>query len=889
MRQKVAIIFIVCCIGAVLSAVVAPATAQSEQPDWTQPGNMSQSGATNAPVMFKTGEAHIHLLWQDEVAETFVYIQGNGESWGEPITIETPFGTRIYDTTLAENDPTPLFSPWLLAGGDGRIHAFWLDDENALYYSHVNVAEFTSFSAWAPRQVVSESAIAVAPLLDGNGRLHVVYIRAQSATEFPAGVYYRQYVGEEDVLWSAPTRVGESAYFRTLGRADVSLAADASQVGAANYLYVAWDNRPLDKVFFARSTDGGQSWESPVEIDGRAAEDDPGALGPSRIQLSVDGANLMLLWEAGHEGLFCTLVYQRSQDGGNTWQPRQELLAEQQACPQQRQFLGNSGALLFLLVRFEQQSFLLAWDGLQWSKPQAQPLLDGFTDITTNRHINFRWQQGIVVRDGLVVVGQDSEQNKDVWLMGGSAGTPAGWFPASSLWSSPNVILYSQTNINNLEMVTDVDGMVHVIWTQEDAIDNNRSAIYYARWDGGQWTLPLQVLQTMAGMRTEQPDMAVTNDGRVLVVWRSETGALLFSQAAADRAGIPTEWSQIQMLPTLTESVGAPMVTVAGNGRIYVIHALTLNEHRGIYYIHSDDNGLTWSEPQQLFDAVAARWDMLDQAQIAITDDGHMQAIWRKYSLPPEGKSLGMYYALSLDNGRSWSEAAEITAAPIQWSALVNDGGPVVHRLWQETGEIGPVLWHDYSGDSGLTFSVAARVPGLDSLSGPAELAVDSTGQLHLVVAAREMLWYRLWTGMRWDSVEAAPLLDNRAGERLTAAAAFANGILISLFSGEAPDPATGQTVAGLFSVQQSVALPEVTPTPLPTPTPPPLLAATTTAVPEPSPTPFVMSEQESEPPAELSTLDNSVVRLAASALPALVLILVIFGIGIRAVWLGRR
>lgn len=876
-----------------IALLVNVTVAQTPEPSWALPMNVSQSGATNAPIMFRTVESEIYVLWQDEVAETFFYTRGNGETWSTPTAIETPFGTRIYDTLLDENDPTPLFVPWLLAGNDGHIHAFWVDEDERLYYSNVAGTDFPTFSAWTPRQLVANSAIAVTPVLDGDGRLHIFYVQSESSAEFPAGVYYTQYVGEEEIPWSAPILINQSPYFRTMSRNDVALDAGASQVGMENYLYVTWDNRSLDKIFFTRSVDDGQSWESLLEIDGRAAEDDPAAIGPARMQLNVDGARLLLLWEAGHEGPFCTLSYQWSEDGGSNWQPRQQLLAERQACPQRWQFVGKLGDLQLLLLNFDRQSSMLAWDGSQWSNPQSQPLLDRFTDPVTNRQIDFQWQYGVTINDGIVIMGQDAEQNKDVWLLGGTVGSAADWFPLASPWTDPAAILYSQTDIANLDVATGANGWVHVIWTQEDESGNKHSAIYYARWDGTQWTLPLKVLQSPSGERAEQPHMTVTGDGRVLVVWRSETGELLFSQAASDTARIPTEWSQIQVLPTLTNSVGTPMLAMGQNARIYVMYALTLNENRGIYYIYSDDNGSTWSNPVQIFDAVAAQWDMLDQAQLTITGDGNMQAIWSRYSLPPASTSQGVYYSLSVDNGESWSEVTPMTQLPVQWSSIVSYGESIIHRVWQESGSAGLVVWHDYSLDGGLTFLAPRRIPGLEGLLGPVDLATDSVGQLHLILASKEMLWYRWWNGVGWGGTDDLQLADDLAEGRLAAGLALApNDTLMSLFSGEAADPASGELVSALFSTQQNLAVPEVAPTSLPIITSEPTVSTTATAVSQPTSTPTTvpdLSNNNLDAASGLTTADNDILRLAMVALPVLFLILIIFGIGLRSMWLGRR
>ena len=75
-------------------------------------------------------------------------------------------------------------------------------------------------------------------------------------------------------------------------------------------------------------------------------------------------------------------------------------------------------------------------------------------------------------------------------------------------------------------------------------------------------------------------------------------------------------------MPSPSKINSSPDLVVDGASRIVVAYAVSINEDRGIYVVQSTDNGDTWSLPRQVFDAVRAEWERVEQPKICLGTDG---------------------------------------------------------------------------------------------------------------------------------------------------------------------------------------------------------------------------------------------------------------------------
>ncbi|MFW6042507.1 MAG: exo-alpha-sialidase [Chloroflexota bacterium] len=853
----------------------AEASATLAANPWGQPLNISQSGKATNVQSAVDASGVTHVVWQEPGIGNFFYARGNSEGWTEAIPVELPFGTRRYYPDLGPTDPTPLFTPTLVADAGGRIHAFWLDDLQNIRYSSVAAGEFGDFGSWNERQTLSTNALALSATADDSGRLHMVSIRTLPSEDAPAGVYYRQ-LGEEPE-WSEPIMLYNSAYLRSLTSDNVNLHMDA---GSSNRLFVVWDNAPLEKIFLSRSTDGGQSWESATEIDRREEEDAAGATGPRQIKVGTGGENVVLQWQAGHGGKACAQYYASSSDGGDNWSAPRELEEFPDCSPENRLFSSGNG-LVFLMTRFDRDVYLLAWNGERWSSPQFQETLTSFVNADTFQTVELDCLQPYVAQDSeIVMVGCSTGEVQDAWVATRPLGSPESWFPPPSAWDSPTTVATSNSEPLDLTLVGDAEGRLHTIWRHSD-----ETAIYYSRWSGS-WSQAVPVLNSPES-NPVQPHMVVTQDQHLLVVWGdSRTGRIYFSGAETGQAITAANWSEPQALASPDAIATAPYIVAAPDGTVYVVYAIPVNEGRGIYLVQSDDNGQTWSEPSRVFDGATLAQAASINPRLAFAGDGQLHMLWQLYSLPPETAPLALYYTGSTDGGQTWDEPELVVEAPVIWSHIERANSGVLYRLWQERGATHTTLQFQTSVDEGNSWDFPAILPDLSGDHAALSVVMDTSGRLHLLQLSRSnILQHWIGEGDEWRSEEPLALEIGPTDSSLLSATGSEEDSLHIVYSTLRPATEESLPTNVILAANRSLepGAQPAAPLPTPTPTPTPSPAASPSPTPSPTPTRVFPTEFQSGGGSLIPFADsnNPLLSGLATALPALLIILVAVAVGI--------
>ena len=461
------------CAGFALSLVLAafvhisPSAAQTTDANWTEPVNLSHSGSASAPVIVRDSDGVTYVVWHDEFSGA-VFTSGDGSEWSQPEAVEFPFGD---------------FKPTLVADNSGTIHAFWVDDLGALYYSRVNSRDFSVSTSWAGTQQLSDSALDFDVAVDSEDGVHLAYVRPLESSESPAGIYYMS-MSKSSGAWSDRELLYKSPYFRSLSLEDTNVEIDVGEPKDSKQVYVVWDNRPRERVFFAKSNNGGKNWEDPVEV----AKPEEGSVtgGPANIMVYAQGNEALLLWQTDRSEASCNQLYEWSADRGDNWQKPTQLFEDLVICPQNIQILDGKGGPILMLSAVS--TYLQAWNSKQWSDPQAQPQLTSFVDPETQQLVNLGCQDALLVNGGeLDVVGCDNSGTGDIWFMKRPLLDIASWFPQAPVWDPPNIITTSTIGFADPTIVADAEGRVHALWVEKDNYVSSSpgAPIYYARWESG--------------------------------------------------------------------------------------------------------------------------------------------------------------------------------------------------------------------------------------------------------------------------------------------------------------------------------------------------------------------------------------------------------------------
>ena len=784
----------------------AQSSDQSAGENWSQPLNLSQSGASTQPRLVIDSSGKTDLLWVDQF-NGLMAIQGQGEKWSEPASLD------LADNIMAS-------SLKLAASPDGRILAAWLTDvqsatdRSALYFAQALNDDFTLGARWG----IDQLAVGIGGFdlaVSDTGAVHLVYLRNEPGPNTPAGIYALRYVNGSI---SASSLLMASSYYRGLTAAQFQISLTVS----GNKIYAAWDDPRQERVYQASSPDNGETWGQAQEVDRRQAGDGNGA-GPSRPVIGAQGDQVLLTWQAGHQGNNCGQMFQVSNDGGQKWSSAAYLPAPlNQSCARRLQFLANAAGTTYLMAETTAGIQLMAWQPVSkeqlaadpasgWSPAVLQSVLNGFTNPATFRTVSLVSQQAALTGNRLTVAGADNSGTGDIWLLERTLGEPKTWFPAAApepLWSSPAALDSSARLVRPAVLVAEANRL-HALWTIEG--DEN---IYYALWDGERWTASQAVLASPSQAPGDLT-AALLPGGLLSVAWNDlNAGKLYYSLAPLTQALNPDRWLAPQELPGGQAAI-APQALALADGRLAIAFAVPYNEQRGLYLLVSKVKPefaqvQEWEDRLTVFDAAAAGWESLSNPRLAQDNAGGLHILWRRDNLPPNPLPDGIFSASSACREPSgtcleWSAPELVQGGAILWSQLLAAPGQL-HRAWQELVGGQAVFFHQVSLDQGLTWSKAGRLSEAAGTASPAPstLVLDGAGRLTLLrLAAPErtisaasaaslapLLQRWTWQDGAWQKLEEQSLAGLEQALALSAAAP-ASG-LAAIYSGQAaPAPSS--------------------------------------------------------------------------------------------------
>lgn len=888
MRQKIVLMAI---IGwAFTSFFGLVLFAQNQTSDWTEPVNLSQSGSTAVPLMFVDTSHTFHVFWQDTYADLYMYSQGQHTNWTAPISATLPFTAS---------------TPTLLADTNGRVHAFWRDaEDDYLLYSHAPITGITDLLNWQDAELLADTAVAVDVVVGTNNQLHLLYLWPDSTPDLPAGVYYRQTVETENGrVWSEPLPLYQSPYLRGLTASD----ANVDLIIDGNTLFAAWDNRPRKQLLFSRSLDGGQSWQAASERVG--PESGSSVVMPFDAKMELNDDKLLFLWSKGLPGNNCQQFWISSEDRGQNWTNPQlmtELLPGLGKCISQSQLFRAEEAT-FLLSTIEGQVYLWAWNGQRWSDPQMQVSLAGFDHPETLNNVLFRCRQMVVtVDDQLAGVGCDQTvggfNDGDIWFLSRPLGAYNEWFPPIIEWNGAKVLQRNSFPYYAQAVVSTPDDRLFAFFVSTDHTGAATRQIYLSHYTDGRWSLPEHIITTpepVAGQLT-----AVVGPGDNLYLsWAGNNGNVYFMRNAIAEAHIAATWIDPTPLPDLPHFASHPTFAIDQDNILYLIYTVAINEGRGVYLLRSSDNGRSWDEePLPVFNGLDAEWEMVGPAHLAVTGQGQLHLLLSQQTLnghQPQTEAL--HYLRSTDGGQTFTPEDLVVEGSFAWSALDSTDAQTIHQLWQAWNGPNLELLHRYSADGGQTWSRALK---LDNVSGAVSLTGDDAGHLFLLnltdTAVNELQWKNDgWVPQPGYSLRPLDIVST-AGQNI-AAAANADGTLVSLFTAFATDPETDEDAYHLFAssraLSETVSVDVVDTLPISTaqatspatavqPTP----GTVSTALPETTATAVV-------PTATVPVLNttqgatraNPISTMLVGLIPLLVLVLLIFVVGVYMMQMRRR
>ncbi|MCI0730664.1 MAG: glycoside hydrolase [Chloroflexi bacterium] len=317
-------------------------------------------------------------------------------------------------------------------------------------------------------------------------------------------------------------------------------------------------------------------------------------------------------------------------------------------------------------------------------------------------------------------------------------------------WSEPYRLSSEAGKASEGYLVADQFGYVHCFWT-ETLFEDPYTIIQYARFDGETWSIPNDIYVIGADINTISP--VVDRQGTLHIAWtQGLNGPAYYTYAPATDALSARNWA-----PPLQVDIPANNLRLRVDSK-GVIHILYINrmEESGVYYVRSEDQGATWSEPAWLDPDILPN-HIPDSLSFELDEAGGLHAVWFYGALDQTSRADWVRYTHSFDGGHTWSVpfmidqyAQESEHNLTVASPIMMVQGQTVHVIWA-AGSL-PYRNHRISLDAGRTWSAPRQIFG--ELHGQAfdGFAVDGAGRVHFFGQIRYPvgIYHASWDQTQW-------------------------------------------------------------------------------------------------------------------------------------------
>jgi hypothetical protein len=343
------------------------------------------------------------------------------------------------------------------------------------------------------------------------------------------------------------------------------------------------------------------------------------------------------------------------------------------------------------------------------------------------------------------------------------SGTPV---QGTVAWNRPVNISNTLTGSAHPAIVTDAYGYVHVIWSENTAggefvpeLATAGNTLFYARFDGSSWTLPLDLFYMAGDPVADYPRLTIDKEQWLHLVWTGLEN-IYYSQAPAGEAYAALAWRPpVVLSENSARSRFESSVAVDDMGIIHVAYAGREAE-KGVFYRRSLDGGHSWemslllSRPSKPHEAAYSTVQVVDLSDV-------VHVVWE--TSDERGYGRGVYYRRSLDHGAAWEPPLTIKFTEqeetfVGWPYLFVDGEGQLHLIYALEENV--ARGYRVSADNGRTWRVEERIlPEMEGINGYVFPVEDAASNLHLIVNMRPSatqetgVYYAAYSGQRWFPV----------------------------------------------------------------------------------------------------------------------------------------
>jgi len=335
-----------------------------------------------------------------------------------------------------------------IASNESIVHAVWDDarhsTEREIYYKR---STDDGISWGADTRLTNDPASSQLSTVAVSG--NVVYVMWYDLRNGAGEIYYKRSI-DAGLSWSDDIRLTNNA----------GVSSNPSVTISGQFVHVVWEDETIGnyKIYYKRSTDGGTSWESDVQLTNNSAMS-------WRPSVSVSGSVVHVVWTDNRDGANGEIYYKRSTDGGSSWEADTRLTND--ASFSSNCSVNVSGQVVHVFWNDDRDgNFEIYYkrstdEGAGWS-----------TDIRLTNESNVSNYPSVTSFGSIIhVVWEDYRGNVSEIYYKHSTDGGLTWDEDTRLTNAGSFSMYPSVSVS--------DSVVHVLW--EDFRDGAGAEIYYKR------------------------------------------------------------------------------------------------------------------------------------------------------------------------------------------------------------------------------------------------------------------------------------------------------------------------------------------------------------------------------------------------------------------------
>lgn len=275
-------------------------------------------------------------------------------------------------------------------------------------------------------------------------------------------------------------------------------------------------------------------------------------------------------------------------------------------------------------------------------------------------------------------------------------------------------------------VVSDAEGKLHIAWEYYRFIDGFNDAVTYINRDvDGTWTAVEKVPSQEIRPSASQPDIGVSPDGRVHVVYKDWLGPG-HQKTIHHTVKLPNgSWEQTQQVTPDEGDYTLPMLAVDDLGITHLIYTKNYTDHYDFYYTHVVTGG-TWISPTNM-GISPTPWNSIEQ----FTSDryGYLHLVWSEWDQSVFPWECSVKYISKLRT-EPWMDSETLADDCASSVAIATDNQGQAHVVWNYDNK----LWYIQQDAEG-NFSTPVVADSTDPFHGQDEtltIAIDSLGGRHV-------------------------------------------------------------------------------------------------------------------------------------------------------------